>query len=99
MSFLKGLVILSIAIIAVLLSRKSREKIVGICVTAMDQTVRKNGNKEKILKLLASQSEASNADIRETLGVSRQSVARYMDELERERKVEQIGHSGQGVTY
>lgn len=43
--------------------------------------------------------EVSNSDIREALGVSDRSVIRYMDELEREGKVEQIGNTGRSVIY
>lgn len=93
------LIILGIAIVVILFSRKTREQVYGICATALDQTVRKNANKEKILTLLAERREASNSDIREALGVSERSAVRYMDELEREGKVEQVGNTGRGVTY
>lgn len=93
------LIIIGVVIIAVLLSRKSREKIVGICATALDQTVRKKANKAKVVTLLAEKGELSNSDIREALNVSDRSVIRYMDELEREGKVEQMGNTGRGVVY
>lgn len=93
------LVFIGIAIVALLLSRKTRENIVGICAVALDQTVRKSGNKEKILGLFKEQAELSNFDIREALGVSERTTVRYMDELEREGKVEQVGNTGRGVAY
>ena len=64
------LIVLGIVIIVILLSRKNREEIVGICAAALDQTVRKNANKEKILKFFAEKNEVSNADIREYLKVA-----------------------------
>ncbi len=86
-------------IIYLLLNKKSRQSAVGICATVMDQTVRKNANKEKILALLGEKSEVSNTLIREALGVSERTVVRYMDELERVGRVEQVGKVGQDVTY
>lgn len=93
------LIIVGIAVIALLLSRKTRENIVGICAAALGQDARKRENKEKILALLGERGELSNSDIREALGVSDRSVIRYMDELEREGKVEQVGNTGRSVTY
>lgn len=92
------IIILAIVIILLLL-RRTREGIVGICAKALDTTVHKNENKNKILTLLASLHEASNSDIRQVLGVSERSVVRYMDELEREGRVIQVGKTGRGTIY
>jgi len=92
------LIILGIVIILILLSKKSREQVAGICANALDQTVRKSANKEKILGLLSLRS-ASNQDIRQIVGVTERSVVRYMDELEKEGKVVQVGDTGRSVTY
>lgn len=93
------LVIIIAVLIILLLTKKTREAAVGICSSALDQTVRKNANKEKIVGLLGERKELSNADIREGLGISERSVVRYMNELEREGKAEQVGNTGRGVTY
>jgi len=105
------LFIIAVVVIVVgfvlLVSRRARETAVGVCASALDRTVRKNSNKEKALTFLrerarstsSGQGEAGNEEIREYLDVSRQSVARYMTELEREGKVEQIGDIGRGVIY
>ncbi|MCR4279689.1 MAG: winged helix-turn-helix domain-containing protein [Candidatus Zambryskibacteria bacterium] len=101
------LIILSVVIVAVLVSKRGRESAVGICATALDrfdklttsQTVRKNANKEKILELLQVQSELSNNDIRDALKVSERTVVNYMDELEQEGRVVQDGSTGRGVVY
>ena len=92
------LIIIGIIIILILVSKKSREQVAGICATALDQTVRKNANKEKILGLLALRS-ASNHDIRQVVGLTERSVVRYMDELEGEGKVVQVGITGRSVMY
>ena len=84
---------------ALLVSRRARETAVGGCAIALDRTVRKNSNKEKALAFLRERGDAGNEEIREHLDVSRQSVARYMTELEQEGKVEQVGDIGRGVVY
>src|SRR3989344_857320 len=78
-------------------STSTREELIGICSFVLDQGGRKNRNKEKTIAFLAEKGELNNAIIREALGVSRRSVARYMTELEQEKKVEQIGDIGRGV--
>lgn len=93
------LIIIGIAVVVILLTKKTREGVKGICATALDQTVRKNANKEKIAALLAERGELGNSDIRKALGVSERTAVRYMDELEREGKVEQVGDTGRGVQY
>lgn len=104
------LIIIGIVIIVLLLSPRLRAKLrmgagktceaaVGICAAALDQTVRKNVSKQKILELMREKGEMTNEEIREHLGVSRRTAARYMDVLEREGKVIQSGDIGRGVVY
>jgi len=99
------LIIIGIAVVIILLTRKGRtkvlqpvqNKVVGICATALNQTIRKNANKEKALAFIQGKKEAGNEEIREYLGVSRRSAIRYLDELEKEGKIEQVGDIGRGV--
>ena len=97
------LLILSITIIIlllfILLFKKTRKQAVGICATALDQTVRKSANKEKTLAFIRERGKASNEELRGHLGVSRRSVVRYLDALEREGIVEQAGDAGRSVVY
>jgi len=103
------LIILGAVILVLLSSSKGRETAVGICAAALDQTVRKNANKEKTLTFIKEKSASaqgsgetmgvSNEEIRKHLGVSRRSTVRYLDELEKEGNVEQVGDIGRGVTY
>jgi predicted HTH transcriptional regulator len=71
----------------------------GICKTTMEATSAKETLKEQIKVLLREKGELGNSDIRETLGVPSRTVVRYLDELEDEGKVEQIGASGHNVKY
>jgi len=92
------IIVVGLVIVFLLAYRKTREPVVGICAAALDQTVRKNANKAKVLELLQ-EKEMTNADIREALDVSRNTVVRYMDELEAEGRVEQVGTTGRNVLY
>ena len=92
-------VVLLIVIVVLLLPRRAQDKVVGICEAALGQSKKKKENKAKILGLLAQKGEVSNSDIRETLEVSDRTVVRYMNELEEEDKVEQIGETGHYTTY
>jgi len=104
------IVVIGIILLAGLVVKPIREKVgqkvgqagrgvVGICQVALEQTTRKQANKQKAFALLENRGELGNEEIREELGVSRQSVVRYLNELEKEGKVEQVGDSGRGVTY
>lgn len=70
------------------------------------QTKKKEENKGKILALLregngsaGSPQGVTNNDIEKLLGVSDATATRYLSELEREGKVEQVGETGRGVEY
>ena len=61
--------ILIIALLFILLFKKTQKQAVGICAPVLDQTVRKNTNKEKALAFIKERGEATNQDIRKHLGV------------------------------
>lgn len=86
-------------VLVFLLSKKTREEVVGICNFALEQSVHKQRNLDSILKLFEGKKELSNEEIRVSLKVSPRSVVRYMDELERQGKVKQVGTIGRGVAY
>lgn len=94
------LFLIGATILLVVVSVLGRGTIVRVYGVVTGQTKRKNKNKEKVLALLRKQPDGvSNEDIREALGVSAATVVRYMDELEQEEKVEQVGSVGHAVTY
>ncbi len=94
-----GLAGLGLVVGWLLAGKERREAAAGICRAALGRAARKQEKKEKVVKLLAERGELANADIREALGVSARTVVRYLDELERENRVEQTGQTGQAVTY
>jgi len=98
-----GLILLTMCIVTYRLAKQHKmsfgEELVGICAAALDQTVRKNANKQKVIALLQEKGESSNSDLREALGLTERTVTRYMEELERQGRVEQVGDTGRNVTY
>lgn len=75
------------------------EELVGICVSAIETASQKEERKQKIMAMFVDKSELSNAEIRKALSVSSRSVVNYMDELEKDGRVEQVGKVGYNVTY
>jgi Fic family protein len=63
------------------------------------QAREKNLNKQKILKLLENSDRLENKQVEQELGVSDATAERYLDELEKEGQVRQVGNIGAEVYY
>ncbi|MBI2063989.1 MAG: DUF977 family protein [Candidatus Yanofskybacteria bacterium] len=63
------------------------------------QAEEKKRNKEQILGLLETQHPLTNNHVEQLLGISDATATRYLEELEREGKVRQVGDVGSGVFY
>lgn len=63
------------------------------------QVEEKKRNKEAILGILETQSPLTNNHVEQLLGVSDATATRYLDELEKEGKVRQVGTTGRHVYY
>jgi len=63
------------------------------------QAKKKVENEEKILEFLQNNERVANNDIEKMLGVSDATATRYMNELEKEQKVRQVGKTGNAVYY
>lgn len=59
----------------------------------------KKGRKEKILNILKKEGKITNNKIESLLGVSDATATNYLQELENEGKIEQVGGTGRGVFY
>ena len=102
-------IVILVAVVAVLVvfARKEakkhgtnvKEEFVGICKSAVETASQKEARKESVLALLHERGELGNSEIRAMLGVASRTAVRYLDELEAEGKVEQIGKIGHSVTY
>lgn len=64
-----------------------------------EQAEEKRRNKEAILGLLKTKSPITNNHVEQLLGVSDATAERYLQELEQEGRVRQVGKTGQAVYY
>jgi predicted HTH transcriptional regulator len=80
-------------------ARRVADEVVGVCAVALERSSQKQTRKDKVLELLGKNGELSNEELRSALGVSARSVVNYMDELEAEDKIEQVGDTGRSVRY
>ena len=111
--FIIALVIIIVGFVLVVSRREAgrhgtstKEEFVGICRSAVETASQKEERKESVLALLHEHGELSNSEIRKMLGRlpagrqgSSRTAVRYLDELEKEGKVEQVGEAGHSVTY
>src|SRR3989339_1360335 len=56
-------------------------------------------NKRKILDFMAGKEKITNDDVQKLLGVSDATAERYLNELEKERQIKQVGEVGHYVYY
>jgi len=59
----------------------------------------KEERKQDILALFKHQDQVSNADIQSKLHVADSTATSYLEELEKEEKITQVGEHGRGVYY
>ena len=60
---------------------------------------RKEKLKSRILQLFDHAKEITNSDVGEALDIPSRSAVRYLEELEQEGKIRQVGDIGRGVRY
>ncbi|MEX0931656.1 MAG: winged helix-turn-helix transcriptional regulator [Candidatus Paceibacterota bacterium] len=101
-----GLVLVLFVILFLYALREAREyhtstkdEFVGICHSAIETASVKEARKHKIRSLLKERGELSNSEIREEIAVARRTMVRYLNELEKEGIVKQVGLSGRHVVY
>ncbi|MDP2638673.1 MAG: winged helix-turn-helix transcriptional regulator [Candidatus Azambacteria bacterium] len=85
------------------------KEVSGIAKVNESRKTAKAEAKDKILKLLSAQggsasggdnkTEITNDDVQRALGVSDATATNYLDELEKEGFITQIGKEGRGVKY
>ena len=79
--------------------KKEAEKKEGISGYNQKQTAEKEARKNKTLEYLQEKRKATNDEIQALLGVSDASATAYLEELEKEGKIRQIGKTGHAVYY
>jgi predicted HTH transcriptional regulator len=63
------------------------------------QSRRKRTKKEKILEYLRKNERVTNNEVEKLLDVSDATATRYLDDLEKKGKVQQVGTTGNAVYY
>lgn len=63
------------------------------------QAQEKEENKQRILGILETQSPLTNNHVEQLLDISDATATRYLEELEKEGLVRQVGGTGSGVYY
>jgi len=64
-----------------------------------EQVKKRKENLGQIMGWLASRKQITNDDVEKLLGVSNATAERYLDELEEQGKIVQVGKTGQSVFY
>lgn len=59
----------------------------------------KDENMRRLREYIAGRKEVANDEVERLLGISDSTATRYLDELEKEGLIRQLGHTGSGVRY
>lgn len=96
MIYLLLILILIIVIFFLVFFRKKAKRII---VYQNAQQREKEKAKKKIIELLNEKNKITNNDVEKFLSVSDATATRYLDELEKEGKIKQVGKEGKFVYY
>jgi len=69
-----------------------------VVVENVDEAKKKE-NFQKIEAFITQKEKFTNDDLQDLLGVSDTTIGRYLDELEKQGKIKQVGKTGMGVFY
>ena len=64
-----------------------------------EQIEEKKKNLEKVLEMARAKGKITNDDVQHALGVSDRSATRYLEELQSQGKIQQVGRTGKSVIY
>jgi len=76
-----------------------KKKSVDLTVVNKQRAEQKERNKQKALQLFQTKAQITNDDVETALKVSDATAERYLDELEKEGRLKQIGKTGKNVLY
>lgn len=99
MKFILGLVIGGL--IVWLVMRKLDSRLHGNDKRAVNpgQIEEKQKNLKKVMEMARAKGEIGNDEVEKALGISDRSATRYLEELESQVKLQQIGHTGEFIIY
>jgi len=86
-----------VAIVQYWLKRRAARLQNSACMS--DEEKIKQERKDKILEYISQRGRVANNDVEKLVGVSDTTAERYLDELEKEGKIRQVGKTGRFVYY
>ena len=95
--FIIGVVVGGVVVWLLIKNRVSSEG--GLSQINVAKRERVEENKAKIVAMLREKGSVTNNDIERAVGVSDATATRYLQELEDEGKIEQVGTEGRFVKY
>ncbi len=78
---------------------KTREREENLKLANETRQEKKREKIDKILTLFSEKSQIANDEVEKLLHVSDATATRYLEELEKEGKIKQVGETGKGVMY
>ncbi len=90
------IILILIIVITILIFVKLKRRII---VHETAQQRNKENCKKRILEILIEQKKITNNEVEQALKVSDSTATNYLQELEDENKIKQIGKTGRGVYY
>jgi predicted HTH transcriptional regulator len=78
---------------------KQKSEVKGIVKVNQEKAEVKDERKERILNFLQMRGKTNNEEVQRMLNVSDASAENYLDELEKEGKIRQVGEKGRFVEY
>jgi predicted HTH transcriptional regulator len=78
---------------------KQKSEVKGIVKVNQEKAEVKDERKERILNFLQMRGKTNNDEVQRMLNVSDASAENYLDELEKEGKIRQVGEKGRFVEY
>lgn len=100
MNFLWGLFVgVGLVVIFCLLIFKNRQTENTKIVYESDGEVKKQENLVKIEDFISDKDKFTNNDLEKFLGVSDTTIGRYLQDLEEQGKIKQVGKTGKSVFY
>lgn len=93
------LILIFILIIVILFLIFFRERIKKTIIYRSSKQKKIEERKKKIIGLLRKKDRITNNEVQKSLGVSDATATRYLDDLEKEGKIKQVGQKGRFVYY
>ncbi|MBI2356137.1 MAG: HTH domain-containing protein [Candidatus Doudnabacteria bacterium] len=79
--------------------RRGNDEDGGKVLLNPEQVKRKEKNLQKIMRFMETHEQLTNDEVERMLNVSNNTAERYLDELEKQGRLRQIGRTGRSVIY